>query len=505
MSLTLKQLYKIQLLTARYIDRSPEKKTLLSVLFRHSRATDAIAVTAYNHVLSFLNKSATPVAPEPMPTEVQTPAKTLPPLPPYLIPSSVRESSESSLYEHVRKSYRERMKALQIPLVEDKSIIKPSFSSMEEKELEFQRASEFAAAKQVQYELSRLSDISDIVGSVDSYARKLPEINKYIPIGEIGEASTIRPGTLMLDHPSILHPGRGAMLIYDISKNVHEIHGNEDWVLRGYNINRPLPVTVRELLHSNELGHFGDLPVFLGGNMGDELSILHRFPDIQGAFPIDGPADEVSGGDAVAQSNEEMEHEEGATIDVSEAPCGLFIGGNVEAINQYIEQGRAAPEDFRVFTGRVEIPLQVTESEDLEIPNAETYIVASGPGIADVSLLPIMEMNVTDSEETDNDYGDVIMVNKEQNQGMLGYDHRKFWHQNSVWSFVMRCVGQTLSNAEQNDDIAHKGKCITAASRPTAHTGAAHLVAGGLTGAEVYGLLQKRKGEAQQINATQMS
>lgn len=495
-SLTLKQLYKLQLLTARYIDRAPEKKTLLNLLFRRSRSTDAIAVTAYNHLLTFLANDAAQLTPDPIPQDPSTPAKALPPLPPYLIPSSIRESSETSLYEHVRKMYRERMKALQIPLVEDASIIKPSILSVEEKELEFQRAQEFAAAKQVQYELSRLSDISDIVGSIDSYARKLPDIDKYIPIGEIGEASTIRPGTLLLDHPSVLNPGRGAVLIYDISKNVHEIHGNEDWVLRGYSINRPLPMTVHELLGTSGLGHFGELRVFLGGNTGDELSILHRFPDIPGAVAIDGYEEEgAEGGSA--------DGDDTGGQDIANASCGLYIGGSVEAVNQYIEQGRAAPEDFRVFTGRVEIPLRVTENDDLEIPDSETYIVASGPGLADVSLLPPMEMNVTDSDESDDDNRDVITVQHNRGQGMLGYDHQKFWHQNSVWSFVMRCVGKFLSDPSQDTDSIHKGKCIVAASRPSGHTAVAHFVAGGLTGSEVYDLIRRRKEESQGITESQ--
>ena len=227
--------------------------------------------------------------------------------------------------------------------------------------------------------------------------------------GSLERAGTVGPGTLLVEHPAVTFPGRSVTLVYDLTQNVEALSGNTDWVMRGLVVNRPLPITVAEAFPTaaahGGLGGLADAPLFLGGLSGTTartLSMLHKFPEIAGSVPI--------------------------------ADTGLYAGGTAADGNKLIEQGKASPEDFKLFQGHEE---WVVDMETHTMPGMHRYMFCTGSLTAQLSLLPAMYGVEIDGqnplpEETEAGAGDGGEAEEEQ------YFHQRFFHQNVVWAEVMR-------------------------------------------------------------------
>jgi hypothetical protein len=258
-------------------------------------------------------------------------------------------------------------------------------------------------------------------------------------------SAALRPHCLMLEHPSVLGPGRAALLVYDISKNVREIHGNEDWTVRAYSVNRPFPNTVAAVTGRADLGAFGDLSLFHGGPDHENLSVIHRHGDIPGAQAIDPEA---------------------ADADASTA---LYIGGDVAAINARLKAGTVQPADFKVVMGATTFKLSSGASarfgdsagpstaaaaaagsadavgsadsaatDALALPDDDAWWLAEGPGVVDYALLPA-QFDTTGLFRDGRGLG--------SQDAIEGYNHARFWHQNAVWSAALGSVADSLVSA----------------------------------------------------------
>jgi hypothetical protein len=276
-------------------------------------------------------------------------------------------------------------------------------------------------------------------------------------------SAALRPHCLMLEHPSVLGPGRAALLVYDISKNVREIHGNEDWTVRAYSVNRPFPNTVAAVTGRTDLGAFGDLSLFHGGPDHENLSVIHRHGDIPGAQAIDPEA---------------------ADADASTA---LYIGGDVAAINARLKAGTVQPADFKVVMGATTFKLSSGASarfddsagpsaaapagsesgaadaavtDALALPDDDAWWLAEGPGVVDYALLPA-QFDTTGLFRDGRGLG--------AQDAVEGYNHARFWHQNTAWSAALRSVADTLDRA----NATSRGAGGAQAGDASAHGGSA--------------------------------
>ena len=302
-----------------------------------------------------------------------------------------------------------------------------------------------------------LNDKSGEYSSSEGANMVLPDLSKLTK-GIVSEAPSLSPGVLLVEHPTGARPvssGNGhcaLVLVYDISRNVVELHGNEDWTVRGYVVNRPFPKSVAAILHpkggdeAEALGSFGRLEIYHGGM--DEfsegrISILHRFGDLEGASPIN----EDSG-------------------------CPLYIGGSVVAINQLLDSGKASPSDFKVLLGawssKLAVERQVGKNQDNQEYNSETssqqsqleeelswpespgWLQAQGSGVCEISLLSA-QFDTTGKFRDGTGLG---MSNK-----VDGYNFGRFLHQNAAWTHCVRELGRSISKeaiARGDDEEAIK-------------------------------------------------
>jgi hypothetical protein len=274
------------------------------------------------------------------------------------------------------------------------------------------------------------------------------------------EAPTLAPGVLLVEHPSLTSPGRALILVYDISRTVREGEeggeeggaaggaavdetkeegkaageGEEEWLIRGYVVNRPFPRAAEAVTGIKGLGTFGKLTLFHGGMASDgRLSVLHRFASLEGAVPI----------------NEEM-------------GCGLYVGGRVDTINTMIERGEAMPNDFKVITGTWEGKLVVrgrsvnpdtgAVEPDLDWPEAPLYLQAQGPRADALALLPAQ----FDTAGKFRDGKGLGVDDKVE-----GYNFARFWHQNAAWASAVSGLGAAAARegeARGDASAAHRGK-----------------------------------------------
>jgi hypothetical protein len=302
-------------------------------------------------------------------------------------------------------------------------------------------------------------------------------------LGAIEEAPVIGPGTLLVEHPSIVRPGRALIYIYDVSRNLQQLHGNEDWVVRGYVVNRPFPFSVAGAGGTTsagqpDLGAFGKLSLFHGGlgrpavaeqqggsaaaiepvRDGPEvLSVLHRRADVPGAQAVwvDPQADST----------------DSATTSKGSA---LYVGGSIQHINGLLDSGAASPGDFKVVMGSVEFALRPTAEDDssdaaadanpgssmpsnLEMADADHYYVIRGPGADDLAMLPALFGAGSGLSASDK---------------MEGYNHARFWHQNAAWAAAVRGLAA--------DPAVAPARAAELAAFARLHPAVVHAVSGGL-------------------------
>ena len=337
-----------------------------------------------------------------------------------------------------------------------------------------------ATAEFIHLEMIRLADLAQVfvespdgavAGNIIEQTSAASEelVESGLLEGQLAQASNIRPGTLLLEHPAEVSPGRAALLIYDIAQNVTEIHQNEDWIMKGFVVNRPLPGTVASVTRLTGLGLLGELQCFHGGSTGgsSELSIIHRFKEIEGSVPIDGPLSDTDENESTTSTM--------TTASLSDARCGLFVGGSVDAINTMLETQTASSKDFRVFVGHTSFKLEKDSKGDLFVPDAERWIAASGPGIAPIALCP----SVTGTGPYRETRGLLETVQ--------GYNHARFAHQNLVWASAMRRVAMWIEIED-----GKRGREIAAFTEPHAHASVAALYSAGWTHADLSLCLEER-------------
>jgi putative transcriptional regulator len=120
------------------------------------------------------------------------------------------------------------------------------------------------------------------------------------------------PGTLLLSVPQMQDPNfmHSVVLICE-----HSSDG-----AYGLMVNRPANISVAELVPDHSQLETTSFPVHLGGPVGsDTLQFLHRVPHA------------IPGGHELAG--------------------GLYVGGEVEALSDYIAAGTGALENVRLFVG----------------------------------------------------------------------------------------------------------------------------------------------------------
>jgi hypothetical protein len=251
----------------------------------------------------------------------------------------------------------------------------------------------------------RKSSVSEAIGLDAAYnaAHMLANIAQALKIAPasgmslptsvraLSKSEALQPGQLLVEHPAVVAPGRCVALVYDISKNVMEIHKNEDWMVRCYVINRPIPGTVSSVLKLENLGHFGQLPIFHGGQDSSSLAVIHSHGDIEGA----------------------------AAVDESDKP--LYVGGSVDSINKSLQAGRSKPSDFKVVFGSLDIRLSGPE-ENLELPDDDRYYILQGEGVTDLTLLPPLPVDATPPSRPEE------------------YNAALFHHQNATWRAALESM-----------------------------------------------------------------
>ena len=382
---TAARLYRAQLRTARYFDHNPALKTLLSmpgVPLIAGSTGPARAVAAL--VSEFIGRPG-----------VYLPGR--------------------SLYAFVREKYNEPM------VLGEGDDEAERLRERLDTAFNAQRALVFIADA-----ASRLSAAAEHTGLPDAAVR---------PGATLLEAPALSPGCLLVEHPSLLRPGRGIIFVYDISQNIVEVHGDEQWVVRGYVVNRPFPRSVSTMTRLEGLGRFGDLTVFHGGAGDDRLSVIHAVKGIEGASPVD---------------EEET----------------MFVGGSVAVINARLSAGTASPHDFKAILGSVTLPLiRDPETGGLELADADRYAFVTGSAARDIVLHPPL-FDTTGKHRDGAGLGADDAVN--------GYNYARFWHQNALWRSAVRLL------ADGMDPTRTDPKWAEVRSFSELHTATCHYIAGAL-------------------------
>ena len=417
---TPRSLYRLQLATARLLDTTPGLKSLLSLALPPAVSPHPLARIALNYFLTGVSPTAAPSAAAA--AAVYTPVR--------------------SLSDFVRREWRSGEGSMEVGV-------------------------------SIQQELTRLCDISTVFSNgVHGKASAFDPKGLHSRAGELlggaslAEADSIRPGVLLLDHPSTLGPGRGVTLVYDIARGVKEVEGHENWVLRGFQLNRPYPHPLSTIAPglSSSLGPLASFPVFHGGGDGDGgLFVLHKFPNIPGAVSIDGPPSET---ERVSERDS-----------LSQAPSGLYLGGELDGILEVVSSGRGSMNDFRFLLGHVEVTLTEDEQGGLSLPSGmseSTFLLAAGPGVAAHALLPPLF-------DSSGPYAGGVGL--KGGGSVVGYNFGRFWHQNTVWGCAVRELGAWIETENRA-----RGREISEYSSPASHAAVAHYFAAGLTAQEVSNL-----------------
>lgn len=293
------------------------------------------------------------------------------------------------------------------------------------------------AAFNLQRELKQAADL--LIALDESGDTAVPDLAGLVA-GPIHEAPSLSPGCVLVEHPSMGPPGRSLVLVYDISQNLKEQHGNEDWMVRGYVVNRPFPRTCEEISGHKGLGPFGRLTIFHGGMEADgQLSVLHMRSDIEGATPIN-----------------------------EDAGCPIYAGGRVDLINEMIVNGKTDPAEFKVVTGLWESKLEVvgtiiaedgSQHPDLHWPEEPYWLFAAGEGAWNLAMLP-PQFDVEGKYRDGRGLG--------VNDHVEGYNYARFWHSNASWAHATKELGASMQQAAQesgDDKAAGKGAEIASWSK----------------------------------------
>lgn len=196
-------------------------------------------------------------------------------------------------------------------------------------------------------------------GSGATGCPRLPPDSPFLPrLRGADPAAPVAPGVVLAEHPSVIGPGRGLHLVWDISRNVQQVHGDERWMLRSYCLNRPVHASVAAFTKRDDLGALGALPLFYGGRSDAHLAIVHSFADVPGAAPIN-----------------------------EEAGCPLHIGGDLAAINARLPS--APPDAVKVVLGSHQVPLVVGEGgqDDISLPDDDRWMTVGGAAAWDAAML----------------------------------------------------------------------------------------------------------------------
>ena len=355
-------LYRVQLRTARYFDRNPALKTLLSI-----PGTPLVATTSSAN--SGDQASATAAAVEACVREFTQPSE-------YYLPTK-------SLYDFVRRKYNQ-------PLV------------IGEAGEEAALAERLDIAFNAQRALVYVADLAAQLAQAEEHT--VPAVPSLDGLS-LHEAEALSPGCMLIEHPSATKPGRSLIYVYDISQNVQEIHGNEEWMVRGYVVNRPFPSSVSSITRMQGLGPFGDFTMFHGGGDDERLAVLHTHGDIEGAAAVD------------------------------DSDTSLYVGGSVEAMNAKLGAGTAKAGDFKPFVGCVQLPLVKDEDGGLALKEADRYAFVSGSAVRALALQPALFDTVGKFRD-----GHGLGMN----DVVKGYNYARFWHQNATWAAAMRMLAHGM-------------------------------------------------------------
>ena len=367
------RLYRVQLRTARHYDAQPALKTLLAL-----PGTPLIAPAA--------GARAVPDAVAACVREFTAPSEV------YLPPRS--------LYDFVRRQWG-------APLVVSDAGEAAARDARVDVAFNAQRA------------LVYLADLAAALAAAEEHA-DVPRVPGLEGLA-LEQADALAPGCLLLEHPSVTRPGRSLIYVYDISQNVAAVHGDEEWAVRGYVVNRPFPTSVQGLLQppgadgagggggGAQLGAFGQLTAFHGGGHDERLAVLHAHGDVEGAAPVD-----------------------------PDAPDTLYVGGSVEAINAKLASGAAGARDFKALVGCVALRLERGADGALALADADRFAFACGPAVRALALAPPM-FDTTGRFRDGHGLGAGDVV--------AGYNYARFWHQNAAWAAAVRLLADGMDPA----------------------------------------------------------
>jgi hypothetical protein len=353
-------LYRVQLRTARYFDRNPALKTLLAL-----PGTPLIAPTP---------ASPTPAAVKAAVRDFTAPSEWYAP--------------PRSLYDYVRRRYN-------APLVIGDEGEEAALSARLDVAFNAQRA------------LVYVADLAAKLALAEEHGPP-PSLPASLQALDLREAEAgLSPGCLLVEHPSATRPGRSLIYVYDVSQNLPEVHGNDDWVVRGYAVNRPFPSSVATMTRMPGLGPFGEFTLFHGGGDDERLAVLHTHGDIEGAAAVNEEAAGAGGGGT------------------------LYVGGSVEAMNAKLAAGTARPGDFKVLVGSVQLRLVRDDDGGLALAEPDRYAFVTGPGVNTLALQPAL-FDTTGKFRDGHGLG--------TNDVVKGYNYARFWHQNATWSAAVRAL-----------------------------------------------------------------
>jgi hypothetical protein len=257
---------------------------------------------------------------------------------------------ERAVSRAVRRAFREASTALPVP--HPGHLLDAALTAVTGLSLIIQ------AVKRGEAGAAEVDEWAQAGGSAAAGTPRLPLGSPYLPRLRPADADVpVAPGVVLAEHPSVVGPGRALHLVWDISRNVAQVHGNEDWTMRSYCINRPVHATVAAFTRREDLGALGALPLFYGGRSDTHLAIVHSFPDVPGAAPIN-----------------------------DESGCPLHIGGDLSAINARLPT--AAPDAVKVVLGSTQTPLSVAPDGDISIPDDDRWLTVGGAAAWDVAMLP---------------------------------------------------------------------------------------------------------------------